>query len=917
MTPSAPDIEKALLLCAQEPIHIPGAVQHWGSLLAFRESDGVVEYVAANAAQWLGVAPSALPGRRFSDVLPHDIAAAVTDVARDAPERRQSRNSRRAATADGRPAALSAHRRDGLIVVEIESADADDALEHDDEKQAAAFARAVAQAGNIFELAASVAKRAAALTGFDRCMIYRFLPDWTGEVVAETRDDDMTPYLGLRYPAGDVPEQARRLYLSNILRAIPDVDAPVEALLSYPRDGGEAPPLDLTYATLRAVSPIHLQYMRNMEVAATLTGSIIVNGRLWGLIACHHRRPRLTPPGRRPAFIDLAETTAAAIERLEAARAAALSRRVSGRLARIDAIMHRRDDNIALRLLTDDPGLADLAGADGAALAVDGRILTFGLSPGADALRALVARLHDDSAAASGVWRSDGLADEPLTAGIDLAPAAGMLAISVSGPDRPRAVFAAFRGELMREVFWGGDPTKPVLTDGDRLEPRASFVLWRQTVTGHSREWDDDGLDGWLGLRRFFPDGAGETGDLMRRLAADIDKLAQGVDPQDDLVRSCVNAIAQPSIVVRHDADNADGAILTANRAFRAAFHIMSDELEGSSFPDLLRRLGFDPETTTALPPGKFIEASVTTAGIGDRRFLIRHTPLLCVGIGMLHSALSLWSLEDVTDFHRAEAALRAAHQKAEATDKAKSAFIAGISHELRTPLNAIIGFSEMMMEQVFGELGNPRYVSYVEHINTSGKHLLSLVSEVLDMTRIERGAYALHEETFDFAAIFEECRAMAQQPAVKQGVSLSCRVAPGVISMLGDPRAVRQIVLNLMSNAVKFTPAGGAVRCTLDAGGEDGVIVSIADNGVGIDAKHKQKVFDPFFQVEQRADVSAGGLGLGLALVKTLTELHGGFVSLESRKGVGTTVRVQFPLWRLRNPCQPVAHQASASPNL
>ena len=890
---SLSELDAALRRCAEEPIHIPGGVQPHGVLLAATEDDGRVAYASSNAARLLGLSPSQCLGRPLTETLP-DLGPL------DAAPTSQCLSPRITATADGRMLAVFAHRHNGFVIVEAEETAAPGDIETDGTEKD--FTDALARARSVYDVAAAAVRRVAATTGFDRCMFYRFLPDWSGDVIAETRDDDMVPYLGLRYPASDIPEQARKLYLDNIYRAIADVDAEPSPLIAAASTGGA--PLDLTYANLRAVSPIHLQYLRNMGVTSSLTGSVVVDGRLWGLVACHHRVQRLTPPFERAAFAQTVAAAAAAIGRIETGRRAALDKRVAGRLKRIEEILRRSDDNIALRLLTDDPGLGDLAGADGAALVVDGRVLTFGVSPDIDAVRTLAARLSDR---ADDPLATDCLAGHPVAAGLDLEPAAGVLATAARGPNGRMLTLLAFRGELTREVFWGGDPNKSLSADGARLEPRASFSLWRETVTGRGREWDDDGVFGWRGLKRLLESRNG-GGELIDRIAADIDRLATGADSQDGLVRSCVNAIAQPSIVARHDAEHPHGRTLAANRAFRAAFQIMADEVEGATLPDLTRALGFDPDAVTSLPPGAGMDAVVRAAGIGDRWFTINHRPLLCVGVGMSQSALSLWSLEDITGFRRVEDALRSAERKAVATDRAKSAFIAGVSHELRTPLNAIIGFSEMMVGQVFGNLGDERYVKYAEHIHSSGQHLLGVVSDVLDATRIERGAYALDEEDFDLAAVFLECCAMAEQLAAKRGVTLLRDAPPFQVAMRGDPRAVRQILLNIMTNAVKFTPSGGRVRCRVLGQRGEPAGVEVSDNGVGIAQENHAHVFEPFYQENQRPDLANGGLGLGLALVKVLTELHGGRVRLESRKGVGTKIDVQFPLWRTTNPCQSVA---------
>ena len=239
------------------------------------------------------------------------------------------------------------------------------------------------------------------------------------------------------------------------------------------------------------------------------------------------------------------------------------------------------------------------------------------------------------------------------------------------------------------------------------------------------------------------------------------------------------------------------------------------------------------------------------------------------------------------------------ARAQAEAANVAKSRFLATMSHELRTPLNAILGFSEVMHTELMGPLNNPAYKDYAGSIHDSGSHLLNLINEILDLSRIEAGKYDLSEEAVHLGEIVGDCWRLLKLRADGKGQTVSFHVASMVPPVWADARATRQICLNLMSNALKFTPRGGQIAITVAMASDGSLVLAVKDNGPGIPSSEIHKVLQPFGQGSLAQQTAEGGTGLGLPIVKGLIELHGGLFELTSELRKGTTASVRFPASR------------------
>ena len=250
----------------------------------------------------------------------------------------------------------------------------------------------------------------------------------------------------------------------------------------------------------------------------------------------------------------------------------------------------------------------------------------------------------------------------------------------------------------------------------------------------------------------------------------------------------------------------------------------------------------------------------------------------------------------DVTERKQQELEAEAARERAEAANQAKSRFLANMSHELRTPLNAVIGFTDLMRQQMFGALGNERYEEYATLIYDSGQLLLDLISDMLDMAKIEAGKLELNMERVDLTGTIEDSVRLLTDRADNCGLEIAVTMPRTPISLTADRRAIKQVLLNLLTNAIKFTPSGGNIDVIVrDDGGR--VILCVRDTGIGIPAHELPRLGRPFEQVCGDPMLAKSGTGLGLALVRALVEKHGGQMRIESEEGVGTAVSVDFPL--------------------
>ncbi len=470
--------------CEREEIHLLGHVQTFGCLLAL-SSDWLVVHASRNTQDHLGVKAEDMIGEPVRNFLTenavHDIRGAIqTLVAKDAVARLFDTKVLRD---NDQRFNIVLHRSGKITIVEIEPA-----LPREEQTDSMSQVRNIIDRMNgtetIDRLCRTAAKFIQLFTGFDRVKVYRFAPDQSGEVIAEATKPGVDSFLGLRYPASDIPSQARTLYKRSLIRIISDVDDDVSPII--PEVNSDSEKVDLSLSTLRAVSPIHLEYLRNMGVKASMSISIMCHGKLWGLIACHHYKPLVLDYRVRSACELFGQMFSFVLTGLEDNR-----RNKDAEAARNlhDSMMRHFAEGSKIgsdfNFIVD--GLAEIIDFDGAVGWIDGEFRQVGVTPTKDEIMTLVRFLN--TTATSQVYATNSLYKVHPPAEDYIPRGAGVLALPVSR--RPRDYILLFRSEVAKTVKWAGNPEKAVELgpNGARLTPRKSFETWKEVVYGQSEEW--------------------------------------------------------------------------------------------------------------------------------------------------------------------------------------------------------------------------------------------------------------------------------------------------------------------------------------------------------------------------------------------------------------------------------------------
>ncbi|WP_139921917.1 ATP-binding protein [Hymenobacter sp. DG01] len=470
--------------CDREPIHIPGSVQPYGFLLCLTEDTHRIVHASQNTQQLLGWPAQQLLGGGLEQLMGPEQVAHVREQFATLTEAARLLGVRLDEVAGQPFYKLILHRYDQLLWLEFEPVNEAGASVLDLPALNVTLGQMLT-ASSVREFCQRAVDEVRALTGFDRVLMYRFAEDASGEVVAEAKREDLEPLLGLHYPATDIPQQARALYLKNWLRFIPDVAYQPAPLVPVLHPTAARPP-DMTHAVLRSVSPVHLEYLRNMGVAATMTISVIQEGRLWGLMTCHHLTPRLISYELRELCLFIGKTFSALLATKQQQDDYAYQLHIRQTQAQLFEQVSRHTDFME-GLYQHTPTVQDVINCGGAAVCFEGRIVTLGTTPTNDQIQELLRWLREN--VREDVFSTNSYARHN-PAGVALRnTASGLLAIALA--HEPGDYIIWFRPELVQTVTWAGKTQKAeVLQNGQlHLSPRQSFEAWKQLVDNTSAPW--------------------------------------------------------------------------------------------------------------------------------------------------------------------------------------------------------------------------------------------------------------------------------------------------------------------------------------------------------------------------------------------------------------------------------------------
>jgi light-regulated signal transduction histidine kinase (bacteriophytochrome) len=485
--------------CAREPIHILGNIQPHGVLFVLSPEHFTCLQVSANVDHFLGRSVEDYLGKRLNFFLDEEqiealrFALSVVDPTENNPVRLGLHAKHEPILLEG-----IVHSHDGFHFLELEpSAEANQTYFLDFYKAVSKATLEIQSAPDLKTLLDIAARQYQRITGFDRVMIYKFHSGEVGQVIAESVKDDYGTFLDLYYPASDIPEQARKLYVLNPIRLISDVNAaPVPIVPAVNPQSGR--PIDLSYAGLRAVSAIHIEYLKNMGVSASMSVSIVRNGKLWGLVACHHYRgAHFVPYETRKACTFIGEVLSLEIAAKESK--AEYEYQVNSTVLQA-RFLERLAGNAGMEALVDrSPNLIDFLDAQGAAVVSKGSVHAIGTTPAYDDISSMATWFEQRNMPA---LITDCLSEIYVSAGAMKAVSSGVLALEISRTDHTYIMW--FRPEQPRVVTWAGNPNKPVeVSEGSfRLSPRKSFEAWKESVGGRSFPWGEAEVRAALNLRK-------------------------------------------------------------------------------------------------------------------------------------------------------------------------------------------------------------------------------------------------------------------------------------------------------------------------------------------------------------------------------------------------------------------------------
>jgi len=854
--PSAADRVRATIdACEDEPIRIPGSIQRHGFLLLLDRTGESVAAASQNAEEFLEVPLKLILGTPIDTILDREILGAVKNLyAGNEPAGVQTYMGSFALR--GGFYSVVAHRLGDEWVLEFERMDRLVSPEMANQ----VFTNFVSKLSGLRDetsLCDALVEQIKNLTGFNRIMLYCFDELGHGTVVSEVNDGALPNYLDLRFPASDIPPQARELYILNTVRIIPDA-----AYTPSPLRGSATrtvQDLDLSMSILRSVSPIHVEYMQNMGTLSSMSISLVIDGKLWGLVSAHHATPRLVPYLVRSACDLLAKLVCTQI----------MNFRASANLKTM-VHFHGVQRNVITRMAGEQDYFAALAGsmgdvlqltdAQGVALVIDGKTHTGGKTPSMDEIRQITMWL--ESQPECELFQTRNLTEQLPAAAAFADTASGLLAICISSVRHSYLMW--FRPEVVNTVKWAGKPkASNAEAQQERLTPRTSFEMWKEQVRGRSTAWSDMEVESAAEFR------AALTTISLRRAE---EALQLGEARFLQLTHALPNAV--------WTVDD-DGRLTYVNQKWidhglraRGLWHDQPSIVEED------RQRCFET-WKESVADGKPFECELRFAANADqheRWNLLRMIPYL-----KGDNTLAGWvgTATDLTDRREREAALRIT-EKLALTGRMTSV----IAHEINNPLEALMNLLYLVANHTSDDPEARRYLSLA---NSEVQRISAITKQTLRWSKEKIGA----AESGNAATLFQDVLQLYAGKIRNQNITV-VQQGNADVPFYGAVNQISQVISNLIANSIQALPMNGRIymgaELVPDTDGRR-MEIFVRDEGHGMSEETLSKLFQPFFST--KGDL---GNGLGLYISKEIVERNHGTLGVTSEQGKGTEVRIELP---------------------
>ncbi len=729
---------------------------------------------------------------------------------------------------------------------------------------------------NVVRYAQTMCDELHALLPYDRVLVYRFSEDESGEVIAEKIDPGMEPFIGLHYPATDIPRQARALYAQTPARMVFSNQGSDVTMV-----GPKGQQFDLTHIVSRGVSPYHLSYLQNMGSLSTASVAISVDGKLWGLLSMHSESEVMPTSDL---YMTLSQLKNQLSERLS--ECIALSEQ--GIVLRNQSLLDRfqqhlsSEFDLAYSLLLGSFAVHRMVGGVGAAVIVGDAVAQVGETPQSRVSRDLFSRLQSTGKARE---FCDSVYDEPDIARSRLGGYAYVELSAEAG-----AGLLIFRRQVTQSVSWGGDPRNLAINEGKSptYTPRASFERWTELVQGQCLPWDKRTVELLeamiLKLSQRFESTGGALGPLLgyslQQLVHNRSKILQRLNDQFEQLREGMAIAIQTG-------DSEPRSILSINYAASIAFNMSAQEAEGMGIEDFVQTTNIPFE---ALENGSISQVSVWTNDAGHRDLQVEVQQQFDFQNPKTGESISIqvFCLTDITQSKRVELALHAAYRKSEKLAAAQNETFAKLMHEMRTPLNSIIGFSSFLSDETLSE--SERY-DFLERVVRNAQALQVLLDQSREQAHILRRDIEAASETCSLGKLIQEVSDDLTLSANERALSIRLELPQSEVWVNGARASIRQIVINLLSNAMKFSNPGQSIEIHLEQD-RDFAILRVEDSGMGMTTQQVASATEPFVRFSDRP-----GSGLGLSIVNQLIQANGGQLTIESELGKGTRVETRIPL--------------------